>query len=117
MGFDLLGQIFGKARRRRLEAQAAQILGQAKPTLISLAAQSIDAMPKNSAPDALRSIAQVLVGEALTDSAVKDLVPATLQNTVQGAALTAIAALPQNLPLNDFQSAAKAAVTAAITKI
>ena len=126
LNFDMLGDLFGKARRRTLEAQAkteAQaLLDQNKPELITLLLQAVDAVPVNSAADQLPAITQALVGQVLASPALSGKVPPLAQaalGAVVGQALktiTPITAEPAAI-VGQFQWQAKGAITKAITDL
>jgi len=126
MSFDLLGDLLGKARRRRLETQtrhAAQAaLDAAKEPLVSAVMQTLNAIPDSSAPAQLHLIAGALLSEALHSPAVLARVPPAAGPALTAAIAQALASVPAPdptlaVPRTAFQVAAKVAVAQAIRSL
>ena len=126
MSFDFLGDMLGKARRRRLETQARQAAQAAldanKEALVSLAVQAVNAMPPDSAPAALHLIAQTLLTQTLASPALLARVPPAARPALTDAVSRAVGTVPAPDPVHAnpvgvFQIAAKVAVAQAIRSL
>lgn len=124
--FDFLGQIFGKAKRRQAETQARHdaqaALDANKGVLTELVFGAIGAVPQDSAPNELHSIAQALLSQALASPAVLARVPPAARPALAGAIAQALAGVP--LPdalragaIGTFQIYAKSAVAQAVRSL
>ena len=122
-GFDFLGQILGPARRRRLETQARHdaqaVLDANKGRLVSIALQTVGAMPGDSAPAELHLIAGALLTQALASPAAQAIIPPIARPALTAALGQALAGVPVPDPVRagavgTFQIAAKVALADAI---
>lgn len=79
--------------------------------LAALLDQTIDAVPGDSAPDALPAIAAVLVGETLAGCARKGLLPVSAHAGTLIACQEVLRRLPEAASVAEFRTAAKAALS------
>jgi len=123
MSFDLLGQIFGPAKRRRAETQARQaaqaVFDGNKGAVTELVFGALGAMPAGSAPGELRGIAQALLSQALASPAVLARVPPAARPALAGAITQALAGVPlpdaaEATAVQAFQVYAQSAVAQAV---
>lgn len=90
------------------------VAGTDRHHLAALLDQTLDALPDDSALDALPAIAAVLVGETLAGCARKGLFPKSAQAGLLIACQEALRRLPEAASVSDFRAAAKAALLSAI---
>ncbi len=82
--------------------------------LAALLDQTIDAVPEDSALDALPAIANVLVGETLGQCARKGILPVSAHAATLIACRSALLRLPESASVAGFRTAAKTALRAAL---